>query len=213
MLEATNGGTLLINNITVNNAGGNVTANGGVVQLKSATIQGGTLNALGGGTMETTPGTTATLDGTTHGALTISAGSTYTASNTGVTDILGAIVDKGAIQVNGGGGTNGELELTGAATLSGGGVVGMTTATGGGNAIVDGNGQTLTNAGDVIEGTGTIGTNGHLTVINDGMIDANISAGTLTLERHGRAHEYPRIRSNERRPPRRRRRSCRGRQA
>ena len=57
----------------------------------------------------------------------------------------------------------------------------MTTATGGGNAIVDGNGQTLTNAGDVIEGTGTIGTNGHLTVINDGMIDANISAGTLTL--------------------------------
>ena len=83
--------------------------------------------------------------------------------------------------MNSGGGTNGELELTGAATLSGGGVVGMTTATGGGNAIVDGNGQTLTNAGDVIEGTGTIGTNGHLTVINDGMIDANISAGTLTL--------------------------------
>jgi fibronectin-binding autotransporter adhesin len=180
LLEATSGGTLLINNITVNNAGGKITANGGIVQLKSATIQGGTLNALGGGTMETTPGTTATLDGTTHGALTISAGSTYTASNTGVTDILGAIVDKGRIQVNGGSGTNGELNLTGAATLSGGGVVSMTTASGSGSAIVDGNGETLTN-GDVIEGTGTIGTNGHLAVTSSGTIDANISAGTLTL--------------------------------
>ena len=194
----------------MNNAGGNVTANGGVVQLKSATIQGGTLNALGGGTMETTPGTTATLDGTTHGALTISAGSTYTASNTGVTDILGAIVDKGAIQVNGGGGTNGELELTGAATLSGGGVVGMTTATGGGNAIVDGNGQTLTNAGDVIEGTGTIGTNGHLTVINGGTIDANISAGTLTLNGTGGITNTRVFEATNGGHPRCRGRHCRG---
>jgi hypothetical protein len=43
------------------------------VQVINATIQGGTLNTLGGGTVASA-GTTATLDGTTHGALTISAG-------------------------------------------------------------------------------------------------------------------------------------------
>ena len=38
----------------MNNAGGAITANGGSVQAISSTIiQGGTLNVLGGGTMET----------------------------------------------------------------------------------------------------------------------------------------------------------------
>ena len=125
LLEATSGGTLEIDGITVDNAGGAITADGGTVKLISATIQGGTLNVLGGGTMETV--SSATLDGKTHGALTISAGSTYTASNGATTDILGTITDKGTIQLNGGGGTNGFLDLTGATTLNGGGVVSMTT--------------------------------------------------------------------------------------
>jgi hypothetical protein len=184
LLEATSGGTLEIDGITVDNASGAITANGGTVKVINATIQGGTLNALGGGTMETVAGDTGTLDGKTHGALTISAGSTFTASNNATTDILGTIIDKGTIQVNAGGGTDGFLKLTGDATLSGGGVVNLTTASGGDGAIVEGSALTLTNSGDVLQGTGTIG-NGSLALSNGGTVDANVSGGTLTLNGTG----------------------------
>jgi hypothetical protein len=96
---------------------------------------------------------------------------------------LGAITDKGTIQVNGGGGTNGQLYLNAATTLSGGGVLSLTTAIGGGNALVYG-GETLTNAGDVIEGTGEIG-DGPVTIINSGTIDADSSTGIGTLTLNG----------------------------
>src|SRR2546422_8067461 len=71
---------------------------------------------------------TSTLDGTTHGALTISGGSTYTAARSGgndTTNIVGTITNAGTIVVNGGNGTNGVLNLTGAVTLNGGGTVTM----------------------------------------------------------------------------------------
>jgi hypothetical protein len=61
----------------------------------------------------------------------------------------------------------------------------MTTTTGGGSAIVEGSGLTLTNASDVIEGTGTIGNLGSLALSNGGTIDANSSAGTKTLILNG----------------------------
>jgi hypothetical protein len=182
LIEATSGGTLQINSITVNNDTAAITANGGAVQMNSATIEGGTLNVLGGGTMGTTS-STVTLDGSTEGALTISSGSTYTASNGTTTDILGTITDKGTISVSGGDDNNGYLVLTGKATLNGGGTVVLTTATGGGNAFLEGNGETLTNS-DVIEGTGVIG-NGSLTLTSSGTIDANSSAGTGTLTVNG----------------------------
>ena len=185
VIEATSGGTLEISGLTVNNSGGAITANGGSVQVINSTIiQGGTLNVLGGGTMETAQGSASTLDGTTNGALTISAGSTYSMSGNGATiNILGTITDKGTIQVIGGGDANGYLHLTGNVTLNGGGTVVLTTATGGGNAFIYGNGETLTNS-DVIEGTGEIGS-GSLAVINGGTIDADSSAGTGILILNG----------------------------
>ena len=85
--------------------------------------------------------------------------------------------------MNGGNDANGYLDLTAATTLNGGGTVSLTTATGGGNAYIEGSGETLTNS-DVIEGTGEIG-NGSLAVINGGTIDANSSAGTGTLILNG----------------------------
>jgi len=181
LLEATSGGTLEIASLAVNNSTGAITANDGVVDVVNATVQGGTLNVLGGGTMETSG--TSVLDGTTHGALTISAGSTYTSTNGSTTDILGTIADKGTIQVNGGGGNNAALDLTGAATLNGGGTVTLTTASGGGSAILQGNGETLTTP-DTIQGNGVIG-NGSLALTNSGTIDANVSGGTLTLNGSG----------------------------
>jgi hypothetical protein len=75
------------------------------------------------------------------------------------------------------------LKLTGATTLSGGGVVSLTTK-GGGSATIEGAGETLTNSADLIEGTGTIGA-GTLALSNGGTIDANVSAGTLLLNGTG----------------------------
>ena len=85
------------------------------------TLSGGTINAsaiTGLGTMQTQAGSTGTLD-----AVTIAAGATYTASDGAVTDILGTITDDGTLQVNGGGGANGFLNLTGNVTLNGSGAV------------------------------------------------------------------------------------------
>jgi filamentous hemagglutinin len=146
------------------------TGTGGRLTLSNGSITGGGIN--GNGTFETNAGTTGTLKD-----LTIYGGTTYTASNGATTDISGAISDRGTIQVNG------LLKLIGATTLSGGGVVSLSTK-GGGSASIEGAGETLTNSADTIEGTGTIG-NGSLALSNGGTIDADISRGTLTLNGTG----------------------------
>jgi hypothetical protein len=149
---------------------------GGGLTLSNGSFSGG-IN--GSGTFQTNAGTTGTLKN-----VTIFGGATFTATNNATTDISGTIGGRGTLQVNGGGGTNGFLALTGATTLSGGGTVSLTTTKGGDSAIVEGAGQTLTNASDVIEGTGIVG-NGSLALSNGGTINANISGGTLTLNGTG----------------------------
>ena len=105
----TDSGSVTLAGVLTINAGGQLT-------LSNGSITGGGIN--GSGTFETNAGTTGTLKD-----LTIYSGTTYTASKGATTDISGAISDRGKIQVNGGGGTNGLLNLNGATTLSGGGVV------------------------------------------------------------------------------------------
>ncbi|HEY6292954.1 MAG TPA: hypothetical protein VI455_15495 [Terriglobia bacterium] len=118
LMEATNSGLLQLQNTTVNNAGGNITATGSAaqVQLYSGTdIQGGTLNTTSGGTLGSFQ-SGVTLDGSTAaGAVTVSAGSTYTGEGNSQTTVLGTINNKGSILLNGGG-TN--LYATAASTLT-----------------------------------------------------------------------------------------------
>jgi hypothetical protein len=181
LLEATNKGTLQISTV-INNAGGNITANGGAV-LSNSTIQGGTLNTLGGGTMGTNPGFNSTLDGSTHGALTISAGSTYTNGNASNLITLGNIINNGNIQVAAGS-NNSFLFLNNNTTLNGNGTVTLSTTGGGSAIILQENGPllTLTNASNTIQGAGMIeGPGGPLTVNNQaaGTINANVNGQTL----------------------------------
>jgi fibronectin-binding autotransporter adhesin len=177
-LEATAGGVLQITT-TVDNAGGTITADGtSTVEVYNGTIQGGTLVNSAGGTLETI--TSAALDGTTQGALTISTGSVYTATNGSNTYLYGSIVNKGTIDQIGGNGNNGLLNIANAVTLSGGGVVTLSTQSGGGNAYIQGNSQTLTNTNNTIQGTGIIG-NGNLALINNYVIDATPESNTATL--------------------------------
>ena len=85
--------------------------------------------------------------------------------------------------MSGGNDANGALNLIGATTLNGGGTVSLSTASGGGSAFVEGNGETLTNS-DTIRGDGVIG-NGSLALTSSGTIDANVSGVTLTLNGSG----------------------------
>ena len=185
LLEATSGGSLQLNGVTVNNAGGNITANSGsTVQLfGKAVIQGGTLNN-NGGTLGTS-GKEATLDGSTGaGAVTING--TYTSDSGSNTNVLGTITNKGNIQMNGGG-ANTFLSLEANTTLQGGGTVTLSTAGGGGPAIIEQavglSGLTLTNVDNTIQGAGIIGFNG-LSLVNQagGTVNANVSGGTLLLQ-------------------------------
>ena len=186
VLEATGGGALTINT-TVIDSGGNITVSGtgSSVNVNGATIEGGTLNSSAGGVLQTAVGTTAALDGSTDGAIVISAGSTYTANNNSSTNLLGTVTDKGVLQLNGGANANGFLNISSSkVTLNGAGVVAMSDAAGGGDAVLQGNGNTLINQ-DTIRGTGIIG-NGSLVVVNSATIDAlSGGKGALTLNGSG----------------------------
>jgi hypothetical protein len=169
LLEATGGGILQISN-NVTNTGANITADGGTVNV-SAAINGGTLNTLNGGVMQTNG--VATLNG-----VTLSANSTYGASG-GTTYLQGTITNNGAITV-----PNGTLQVLGGdVTLRGGGTVMVSS-----DAYFNQNtgGLTLHNVDNTIEGTGQLGENGlALDNQSHGQVLANVSGGTLDLNGGG----------------------------
>jgi hypothetical protein len=190
LLEATNSGVLNINGVTVNNQGGNISANGSgaSVQLYGSTdIEGGTLNNNGGAFLGTLANNSAVLDGSTgSGAVTING--TYTAASNTNTYLLGTINNKNNLLVIGGNGFNTQLLADATSvSLQGGGTVTMQTLTGGGNAFIDqaAGGLTLTNVNNTIQGDGILGNNG-LTIVNQATINANSNGGaeinTLTLQ-------------------------------
>jgi hypothetical protein len=176
-LEATNGATLTVANNVVN-TGANITASGtgSIVDLDGVTITGGTLTASGGAAL-TTSGTT-TLSG-----LTIGTGTTYPVADGTTTVLVGPITNNGTIQMTGGGGNNAILNIGSNLTLSG--PVTLSTATGGGDAIIQqgSGGLTLTTTG-TITGAGIIGNNG-LTVVNSGTVNANTTAGVAGITLNG----------------------------
>ncbi|MGH9375324.1 MAG: PEP-CTERM sorting domain-containing protein [Terriglobia bacterium] len=181
LIEATSG-VLVIDGGTTNNAGGNITANGGTVQLVGAIIQGGTLNTANGGTIETTTDLdSATLDGSTaSGAVTINGA--YTVSTDTSTSIKGTITNHGVIQV-GASGSNAALLISANTTLNDGGAVNLSTSTTGGVAVLEQSGGsfTLTNVDNTVKGNGIIGNNG-LSLLNDsgGTIEATTASGQIT---------------------------------
>jgi hypothetical protein len=186
LMEATSSGVLQLQNTTVNNSGGNITANGSAAQVQfysGTDIQGGTLNTTNGGTLGSF-NSGVTLDGTTNGTLTLSSGSTYTGEGNSQTTILGTINNKGNIQLNGGAGTNTYMFVGGNTTLQGGGTVTMNTPTAnGGNTVIYNtvSGVTLTNTDNTIQGEGLLGDGQSLAIVNQsgGTINANSTAGTL----------------------------------
>jgi len=134
MINSNAGGTLNLGLLTIDNAGGSISAVGGsTVSLNSTTVQGGTIGSTGAGSIQVEPSVNGSyaLDGsTTAGAVTISAGSTINVSDYHAETMLatGEINNGGTIQasgiatatissanVNNG---NGTLQATGSALLN-----------------------------------------------------------------------------------------------
>ena len=190
LMEATNSGYLQINGVIVNNAGGNITANGagaGVQFFAGTQIQGGTLNNTTGGFLGTPLNSAAYLNGSTGaGAVTING--TYTSDFGSTTYLLGTINNQGTIQLNGGGGYNSVLFADGNVSLQGGGIVNLNDVGGSGNPIIEQpfGGVILTNVDNTIEGAGIIGNNG-LSIMNGtaGTILANAPGQTLLFNAGG----------------------------
>jgi len=175
LIEATAGGVLQVS-VTVINKGTTILSSGtgSAVQLDNGTtIQGGTISSTGGGFLGVPVSNGVTLDGTTQGPLTISG--LYTASYNSTTVVNGTINNTGTIQLSTAAGYNSFLTSSGAVTLTGGGTVLMSQATGNGQPILNNvNNGSLNNVNNTIQGSGQLGNNG-LIVVNSpaGVISAN----------------------------------------
>ena len=185
LMEATNGGILQITNV-VENAGANITADGGTVLIDAgASIRGGTLNSLGGGTLGLGTGT-AVIDGSAN-AITLSAGSTWTAGLGSQTTLLGTIVNQGNFQLNAGSATNTVLNIGTNTTLQGGGTITLNSGDNNGQVYVESdNASVLTDQDNTIQGYGVIGNGGMaLDVASAASIDANAAGDVLVLNGGG----------------------------
>ena len=185
-LEATNGASSLSNQPSTTRmvrssptaAASSVAPNG-----NNGSIQGGTLNTTGGGTMGSSVGVTCILlDGSTHGALT-NAG-TFNVADASQVNLVGSIVNSGTFFVNDtGDGAN--LQIFGDTMLTGGGTITLSSSATNSAFLASypfvASPPTLTNVNNLIQGSGDIGGNFGLAVVNEGTIDANVAAGTLSI--------------------------------
>ena len=168
-------GTVSFNGGTLVNTSGTLSAiNGGTVNLNNTTLQGGTVN--GGTGSQVVIANSAVLDGTTHGAIT-NAGALTEADNQ-TTYVSGTIVNNGAIVI----GTNSDLRIQGSnnATFTGTGTI--TLNAGNSRFFGDNNADVLTlGSGQTVQGQGQIGVNSAV-IRNAGVITANVNGGILTLD-------------------------------
>ncbi len=180
LAEATNGGTLQVNNTTVTQTGaGSIQAkDGSTVTLAGSTINGGVLTTTGSGVMQTS-GTNSLNN------VTLSTGSTLTARDQTTTYLGGTVNNQGTVNLNSFYGSELRVGAGATTTLTGGGTISMN----GQNATIrDADAATgvLVNMNNTISGIGNLG-NGQLGIDNRaaGVINANNSSGTLYLQGNG----------------------------
>jgi fibronectin-binding autotransporter adhesin len=175
-MEATAGGTLIFSSFGITNTGGTILASGtgSIVDLNDVSVTGGTLSSASGGIFQA-------YNSTSLNSLTISAGTTLNVlDNQSISLGAGTITNNGTINENSTG-DNTFINITGATTLAGTGSINMSAHT---QNYIQGGG-TLTNQ-ETIQGSGNLG-NGDITLVNNGIIDANQSAASLTIDANGGA--------------------------
>ena len=169
-VAADSGATLLVQSITLNNAGGVILASGGTVDLQSAHINGGTFESSNGGAVDVLTGTQSVLDGTGNSA--VANAGTLNVDDGATLLVVGPLDNSGTITLDSSGDATTLLFHQTVVTLSGGGVVAMTDNANNAVQGSDGNGDTLNNVDNTIEGAGSIDGGIALTNEQGGVIDA-----------------------------------------
>jgi hypothetical protein len=167
LLEATAGGTLNIQGVTVTqNASGDINAVNNTVDLLSDTITSGTLTSSGADGVIYDDSGTVTLSSVANNSTFDQVGGTSLS-------ITGNLLDNGVITVNSNRGGAATMSFSGG-TLSGTGTVVLNNSTT--NAVLAG--SLTQSAGHSIVGLGTI----SATLTNNGLVNANYPGYTLYLE-------------------------------
>ncbi len=185
LLEATGSGHLTILNTTIDNGAGTILAGGGAVILNNADIIGGLLIATSGGLFTDVSNTT--LDGGTT-ALTIAADTTFEEANNQYLYLAGTFENAGTLFDDA---TNNNTDIvlnSPTVVLTGSGTLLLSDSSN--NRIYGGASSlaTLINLNNTIEGAGQLGIssgNNPVTLINDGVIDANVSSASLQISTGG----------------------------
>jgi fibronectin-binding autotransporter adhesin len=177
IMEATGGGNLTISGITITNTGTiKATGNNGSgtnssITINNATISGGTLSADSADSINSPGSETTTL----QSGVTISTGTHYNLLNDSQTNVSNTLTNNGTITVNSTAGPNGTiLDFSAGSVLAGAGTVVLNSN----GTAAELNGALTQNSASSITGIGQI--NAALT--NNGTVNANVGAGTLTLQ-------------------------------
>jgi hypothetical protein len=140
------------------------------VNLTSATISGGTLSADSADSINAVNSSVSTLEG----GVTIASGTHFNITNNAETNVSGTLTNNGTLTVNSNAGPNStDLDFGSGAILAGTGTVVLNNS--GSTALIIG--SLTQNAGSSITGIGQI----DATLTNNGVVNANVSAGTMTL--------------------------------
>ena len=178
-LQAINGATLLLSTNILSNPGGQIIAGTG-----SSVVQNGV---------------------TLNGVLTASGSGVFTTTNSGA-NVLNAVALSGTLDMTSQGNSRERIvngaTINGVVNIANGGILSLDSASGtpdqtlGGNVVInlndpgarlaiDGSGTTTLASGVTVRGQGNIGTaintGGNSTLINNGLISADVGGGTLTL--------------------------------
>src|SRR5579871_4381332 len=178
LLEAQNGGTLVLNSHVTNVGSGNITVadSQSAILQNGVTLTGGTINNSAGGSFTASNNGNNFLDGVAFN------GKLDLASNTGIERVLNGLVLNGTVAIN----NNSILAFQGSQTLSGSGDI-LFGATGSGNRLNIEGASTLTIGNNmIIHGqNGTIGgqsfVGGANSLINNGIVSADVAGGIINL--------------------------------
>ncbi|MCB1687956.1 MAG: choice-of-anchor D domain-containing protein [Halioglobus sp.] len=176
VMEARNGGTLDLRT-DVDNSAGEILADNSVVNLNGMRVEGGQMNSTGTGKFLTTSSFSNFLE-----AVTLTGKLDMATNINSRQRIVNGLTLDGTIDIN----NNGILSFEGNNSLDGNGTV-IFGATGPGNRFdLDGNGTTTLGSDITIRGeNGTIGNQinigGTQTLVNNGLISADVNGGTITV--------------------------------
>jgi fibronectin-binding autotransporter adhesin len=167
-LEATGGGTLILEGSSWTNTGGLITAAAGsTVELSGVGVTGGTLTAVGTGVIE----------GSNNSLTNLTINGTYDVIANTSTSISGTITNNGTINLDSTYyGTDLSVPTGATATLAG---TGSVVLAGGPNVINGGTNSTLI-IDETISGNGYIGNGTITTMVNNSTINANVSPTVST---------------------------------